>query len=255
MGRRNLSKLMQRNFENSFKREEKKAFASFSELRRFYRAKEKSPVWSLGIDPGFNGAFVLTNGRDFHFRKMPVFEELDKRSINFLQVRGVLIELDDICRGAPVMVFLERALPFAMGSKSAFNYGRGYAAIENAIFDLDLLMREVEPARWTKAIYGGEKSDLKAKAKSRAVAEEYFPKVVSGFPIQRGLPHDGLVDALLIAAYGLRVLSWISVPSREIWKGRRSRGEEYVTRFVDVQERFLELVKVKVHKSDDIVDF
>lgn len=153
----------------------------------------------LGIDPGLSGALVMTNGASARYWKMPLEVNGKDKEIDYFKFVDLLDNLD------PVHVFLERALPFAMGSKSAFNYGRGFAALEIALKASRLPMTYVEPNKWTKEMHAGIKDDLKPKAKSLIAVKRLFGKAVKDWPLGRtGKLDEGAVDALLIAGYGLR---------------------------------------------------
>lgn len=158
---------------------------------------------ALGIDPGQQGAFVTFDGRDFDFEPMPLNAQ---KEIDFEGVREILAM-------APVGVhiFLERAMPLAMGAKHAFNYGRGFAAIEIAIQLSGLPVTYVEPAKWAKVMHEGISRDLKPKAKSAIAVERLLPQLAPQIPRNKnGKLHEGFVDALLIALFGLRRASVIT---------------------------------------------
>lgn len=155
----------------------------------------------LGIDPGLTGAFVLLrhdSTTEMAFDKMPVVD----KEICFDSVVKIL-------KNAPnARVFLERAMPLAMGAKHAFNYGRGFMALEIAIKISGLSVTYVEPTKWTKAMHDGISADLKPKAKSIIAVKRLFPNLVTGIPVTKtGKLHEGIVDALLIAGYGARLLN------------------------------------------------
>lgn len=154
----------------------------------------------LGIDPGKKGAFVLLDRRGvIEFMEMPLNASED---VDFGKVWDYL-EL--IPKTTPV--FLERAIPFAQGAKQAFNYGRGFAALEIALWLAKLPVKYIEPAKWTKAMHAGISADLKPKVKSVIAFERLFPAVRHVVPkSKKGAYHDGIVEALLIAAYGKTTL-------------------------------------------------
>lgn len=174
-----------------------------------YKAKRGAPSaprkgLALGIDPGFAGAFVLTDGEGFlKAWPMPlVVIPGGDRTISFDGVHELLTE---IFEQHLVHVFLERAIPMAMGSKGAFNYGRGFAAIEIAIELIGMPVTYVEPAKWAKYMHEGLSTDLRPKAKSMMAVKRLYPKLVKVLPTNtKGALQDGPVDALLIAGYGIR---------------------------------------------------
>lgn len=124
------------------------------------------------------------------------------RTIDFDGVHALLYELLEKYR---FHIFLERAIPMAMGSKGAFNYGRGFAALEIAIQLLRIPVTYVEPAKWAKYMHEGLSTDLRPKAKSLMAVKRLYPKLVGALPTNtKGTIMDGPIDALLIAGYGIR---------------------------------------------------
>lgn len=153
-----------------------------------------------GIDPGLSGGIVLMEqSKLLNFSVMPLNTN---KEVCFLKFREVLGDFN------PDHIFLERAVPMAMGSKHAFNYGRGFAALEIAIQQSGKPVTYVEPAKWSKEIHEGISKDLKAKAKSVIAFERLFPQLKERVPKSKtGKYHEGILDALLIASYGVRKLS------------------------------------------------
>ena len=157
----------------------------------------------LGIDPGLNGAFVLFDGKALHSWPMPLTSDGKDKFVDFDGVHELLWSITDGATDLPI--FLERAVSFGMGTKSAFNYGRGFAAIEIAIQLLKAPVTYVESGKWTKEMHQGISADLKPKPKSLIAVKRLFPKFVEQLPkVKKGAILDGPIDALLIAAYGLR---------------------------------------------------
>lgn len=151
----------------------------------------------LGIDPGNKGAFVLLNGEKVDYFAMP----LEPEGVSFLKVLSIIKGV------SPGHVFLERAMPFAMGTKSAFTYGRGFAALEIAIKLSKSKVTYVEPSKWTKALFAGIDTRLKPKERGRIALERLFPHLLKKLPTDtKGFVHEGVQDALLIAEYGRRLL-------------------------------------------------
>jgi hypothetical protein len=163
-------------------------------------------TWVIGIDPGLAGALVVTNGQKAVFEKMPVLVSGKDKEIDWREIREILERFGKVGKTLPFPhVFLERAVSFGMGTKSAFNYGRGFAAIEIVLQDNDYPYTLVEPAKWTKVMHAGIAKDLKPKAKSQIAIKRLFPKLAKLCTFDKnGKPHDGAIDALLIAGYGLR---------------------------------------------------
>lgn len=159
----------------------------------------------LGIDPGLKGALVLFDGVNFESYAMPLFNQGKKKDIHFQMVRVILENLERL--KGDFHIYLERAMSMGMGSTGAFNYGRGFAALEIAIQMTGLPVTYVEPQKWAKVMHEGIHADLKPKAKSIIAIRRLFPKLVSQIPKapRSGKLDEGVVDALLLAGYGYRM--------------------------------------------------
>ena len=167
------------------------------------KENRNSKMRVLGIDPGLAGAFVVFDGKEFASYAMPIVENGKDKFVEFDGVHELLFNLSDV--NTDLHVFLERAVSFGMGTKAAFNYGRGFAAVEIAIELLKMPVTYVEPGKWTKEMHAGISGDLKPKAKSLIAVKRLFPKLVGQLPKgKKGKLLDGPIDALLIAAYGLK---------------------------------------------------
>ncbi len=164
-------------------------------------------VKALGVDPGISGAFVLTDGCTLRHWAMPIVASGKEKLIDFGKVFSLLVAIQKNEERDSVHVFLERAIPFAMSSKGAFTYGRGFEALVIALGLLKFPVTHVEPARWAKEMHEGISVDMKPKAKSLIAVRRLYPALVASLPTKpKGGLHDGPIDALLIAGYGLRRL-------------------------------------------------
>lgn len=151
----------------------------------------------LAIDPGKKGALVYLSETDFVYYEMPL------TLTNDVCMKSVA----KILKHHPgVHVVLERAMPFSMGMKSAFNYGRDFAALEIAIILCKNPVTYVEPRKWTKEMCQGIKQAMGQKTKNALAAQRLYPRYYEQIPKgpRSKKPHDGVVDALLMAGYGLR---------------------------------------------------
>jgi hypothetical protein len=156
----------------------------------------------LGIDPGLEGAFVLTDRKQIFCWHMPTKPGGKTREVDF---DGVVRILDESKRVGCSHVILERAMALAMGSSHAFNYGRGFGFLEIALKLSGLSHSQVLPQQWQKEMFEGVSADLKPKARSVIAAERLYPDLVLCLPKKpKGGMHDGMIDALHLANYGLR---------------------------------------------------
>lgn len=149
----------------------------------------------VGIDPGISGALVcMKDGRPEHLRRLP-FEG------NRLDVRELLRWLNAL---RPEMVCLEEYMAVSMQSLSSTVTGaRNHGKVEAVCLALALPVVQVSPFDWHKAL-GFPKDDRPAKAKALELAVALYP-AVNLVPDGCRVPHDGIVDALLIAHYACKV--------------------------------------------------
>ncbi len=168
-------------------------------------------MMALGIDPGLSGAFVLTDGKKaLRWWAMPLVAGASGgKEISTVKIREIIkaaLHCNDHYRN--MNVFLEKAVSFGMGTKSAFNYGRGFERVCLGLEFANLPYTLVEPNKWTKVMHEGLQKDLKPKAKSLMAVKKLYPNLVGELPTKRnGELFDGFVDALLIAGYGLKTLT------------------------------------------------
>jgi crossover junction endodeoxyribonuclease RuvC len=106
-----------------------------------------------------------------------------------------------LTQAAANMAFVEKAQAMPkQGVSSMFNYGTGYGRILGILETLKVPYHLVTPRTWQKKVIPGAK---KGKAKEAALirARQLFPDRTF---IPKGCrkPHDGMIDAALIAWYG-----------------------------------------------------
>jgi hypothetical protein len=100
-------------------------------------------------------------------------------------------------------VYLEKAQSMPnQGVAATFNYGTGYGKLIGMIETLGLSYELVRPQQWQKVMIPGSKPG-NSKKDALVKARQLFPNETF---IQKGCrkPHDGIIDAVLIAEYGRR---------------------------------------------------
>lgn len=156
------------------------------------------------IDPGRTGGIVILDdiGRVIEMTPMPLLEgEMDPWTI--YDTLKTLIRLEDRLN---VSVFLERAQAFrGQGISSTFNYGVGFGFVQMAIVALQLPYTLVTPQRWQKVMFQGTDSKLDPKARA-AIAATRLAGISFKATERSKKPHEGMVDAYLLAEYGRRSL-------------------------------------------------
>jgi crossover junction endodeoxyribonuclease RuvC len=159
----------------------------------------------LGIDPGLNGGLAVIDegGIILHYSKMPIKhtsvgvgkKKKNRRMIDVTGIAAVLAEFE------PTNIFIERASARpGQGVVSMFTFGMGYGmilglcmAIEGAV-NTDI----VTPQKWQGVVVTGLDHIEDTKVRALAKLQELYPEIDT--------THDGIVDAILIAEYGRRML-------------------------------------------------
>lgn len=173
----------------------------------------------IGIDPGLKGgiAKIITDGLrvDIRLQKMPIIKikktksEIDGKALVQL-LRNVVYENEH-----PVFCVIEKAQAMVrrdkktgkqrgQGTASAFTFGAGFGFIKGVVAALEISHTIVHPRTWQSVMLrdvGGDDT----KAKALIVAQRLFPNVDLRGSERSCKPHDGIVDALLLAEYARRI--------------------------------------------------
>lgn len=158
----------------------------------------KKDILFIGVDPGKKGALVGLNSEGALIT-WPMPLTLDE-SVDFPTLMEII---ERFKKSHECYFFLERAVSFGMGMKQAFNYGRGFAALEIALAESDVSITYVEPAKWTKLVHEGIDKGLKPKVKSAIALKRLMPSIALELPKdKKGVVLEGPMDAALIAYYG-----------------------------------------------------
>lgn len=159
---------------------------------------------SIGIDPGKSGGICLINeAGDLYTFKIPMIGKLvDLHEMaviirNCAALKNHMFCLEDVS-----------SIPGASaGSNFAFGENKGH--IEGLLVGMGASYQKVAPKAWQKVCWEGvplmkkscgKKNDTKAM--SLVAAKRLFPGESFLASARSSVPHDGLVDAALIAKYG-----------------------------------------------------
>mgnify|MGYP001584058964 FL=1 len=163
----------------------------------------------MGIDPGLDGGIALIDGEGkvVLLSVMPTLltGKGGKRTLNIVALRKILLgNVEFVGDFEPAdLICLERQQPYpSQGGVSNFTTGLGYGillALIEGVWPLEI----VGPKAWQKfyGIAGGEGQDVKAQA--LLVGRGLYPNIDFRATPRCKKAHSGLVDALLIARYGL----------------------------------------------------
>ncbi len=161
----------------------------------------------IGVDIGKSGGYYIMNVEQKEIERgvMPMI----KKNVDWHTLNKILSKYKDF----DVLVLFEKLnVIFGSSKKVAFSMGEQYGAVRMACVANGIPYMEVPPKTWQKDIFEGQvkitkigsKSALDTKAMALEAARRLFPSV-NLFGTERSTtPHDGLIDALLIAEYGRR---------------------------------------------------
>ncbi len=169
---------------------------------------EKTSLF-LGIDPGMSGGFAVVNERGEFVDSFPtpvVGKSLDIPAI----LLWVHTYHDPQYSGYKIMsAVLEQVGAFpGQGVSSMFKFGRVYGIAEGILAALEIPYTLVTPQAWTKRMHVGvEGAGLEPKVKSNVAVKRLFPKANLHLTPRSKKPHDGVVDAILMAEYCRRTFN------------------------------------------------
>lgn len=176
----------------------------------------------LAFDPGISGGYaVLTGGSVTARGRMPIDKNLKnkKSTINLAEVSRLMTE------HKPDVVVLERQAPrpgegVSSAWTSGYNFGLLFATAAELVSNIAL----VAPRSWATKLHDSESTLDDAKARSLEVAKKLFPNETFLATDRSSKPHEGIIDALLIAywyqEYGHLIKE--SEPKPKKKKGKKS---------------------------------
>lgn len=148
----------------------------------------------VGIDPGKNGAVAILRKDEWELHVMGDaywFSDL----------------METLKKEGPLIVTLERAQSMpGNGGKAMFSYGTHFGELLGIMVALQVPFQTVPPLVWTKALHETTKETMGPKARSLQAVRRLFPSLRLTDPKsdRAKVPHDGIVDAVLICEYGKR---------------------------------------------------
>lgn len=176
----------------------------------------------VGIDPGKNGAMVSI---DDHGKVNKTVIPLIGKQLDILTLTNIFRQWPKEC--PEVRLFIEDVHAIhGSAAGSTFSFGFVCGAIQTAAAAMQIPYILVNPKVWQAVVYHGipeirkpstsitygprkgqiQKGKIDTKKMSLLAARRLFPEVDLRKSDTCKVPHDGIVDALLIAEYGRRVL-------------------------------------------------
>lgn len=150
----------------------------------------------IGIDPGKKGGLCAMSeeGRVVDACPMPdehAVADYLKQWLGYDGIRRVYLECQTARPGQGVV--------------SMFNFGVHYGTIQGLLIALRIPYELVRPVKWQQVAHHGlpKKKKENPKSVSLRAIRQLYPDL-NLIPKGCRKPHDGLIDAVLIAHYGLR---------------------------------------------------
>ena len=149
----------------------------------------------IGIDNGVSGAVAALNQNGLQYAKIPIVKEYGRNMVDATRLQTLILEFLDF-DGEAAIVY-ERPT----GSKSA-RAGASMAAsfaVVDSVLKLNGLRREaITPTKWQRNWWGKVEN---TKAEALRVARGIWPDEKFLATERSKVPHDGIVDACLIAEW------------------------------------------------------
>jgi hypothetical protein len=166
---------------------------------------EDNSKYIIGIDAGINGGvFVLKDGTPFLRASMPK----DGNHIIFKRFINMLESFKNL---NTTVVTEDLHAIWGVKASATFGLGRAYGGIVACCDIFDYKKVFVNPKVWQKDVWGDherythkvkDKIRIDTKRVSLEVASKIFPKESWLASTRSFVPHDGIVDAALLAYYG-----------------------------------------------------
>ena len=158
---------------------------------------------SIGIDCGLNGAFGVIDGTHVYGAPIPTYwitmkSGKRRRQYDYIAIRKFFEPRRD------AIVTLEEQFPFpGQGVVSQFSTGFGYGLFLGLLCGLDITTKTVHAKTWQKEFFVRDKTKT-TKEQALEVVKAIFHNVDLFASERSTVPHDGIVDSLLLAEYGRR---------------------------------------------------
>lgn len=158
----------------------------------------------IGIDIGKKGAIsIMEDDKEIINYKMPLIGTA-------LHYKG-FYEIMEEHKDAKIVVYEKLGVIFGTSKKTAFSMGEQIGAIEMACIALKTPYIMVPAKEWQKEMFKGVseikkqgKKQRDTKAMALVAINRMFPDLKLTFGSVARVPHDGLVDAVLMAEFARR---------------------------------------------------
>jgi hypothetical protein len=155
----------------------------------------------MGIDIGKAGALavIYPDGTIKTFEMPKIKTELNYHELYHI-IRNVMNDAYSLLGKDAYVVFEKLGVIFGSGKQTAFSMGNQAGAVEMALIANQLPYTKVRAVDWQKAMFQGVEEITKPSKTGKRI----FPELKLTFGTRATVPHDGLVDATLMAEYARR---------------------------------------------------
>ena len=158
----------------------------------------------VGIDNGVDGGICAISKHDgsvIDYTVMPTYERKGKREVDTGAVKGWILDLH-----TEPFIAIEEPLRHAKSSQAVRSMAIGFGKLMGLCEAKEWAFAEIEVKDWQKALLPGV-----AAGQTKKVAAKVALQMAEGhsfFKNERSkVPHDGIVDAFLIASYARESLA------------------------------------------------
>jgi hypothetical protein len=165
----------------------------------------------IGIDIGKKGSIVILSPEGIQVHPMPMVKDELSYSDLFDLLQHIQQTEFTKTGGNPYLVFEKLGVIFGSSKATAFSMGYQSGAVEMMAIALGIPYTKVPAKQWQKDMFQGVdvikktgKTSNDTKAMALIAVKRIFPTQKLTFGDRATKPHDGLVDALLMAEYAKR---------------------------------------------------
>lgn len=154
----------------------------------------------IGVDPGKKGALVSVDT----IRKRAASYRLVFDKLGDIEVRSLV---NWVCSRLPDLILLETPTVSAndkqWGKSVVFSFGDSLGQVKVALRMSGRPIRYIKPTQWQKEIFEGITAKIPPKDKALIAYKQFYPGEPIPMAPRQKKPHDGEIDALLVATYGV----------------------------------------------------
>lgn len=158
----------------------------------------------VGIDPGLSGAVaILVPDVSVVAQVMPVIQTVKGKSkVRRIDPQGLRQLIRSLPQPCYAVIEAQQA-GHLDGKGQVFTTGEGFGRLLQALADHDIPHEIIQPKEWQK-VYGITGTGQGTKGQALQVVQRLFPTARLLATLRSKVPHDGMVDAILMAEVARR---------------------------------------------------